>query len=821
MALSHSNKNLAAWFVEVAQRHPEALALLCAEQSLTYEKLLGRASQVARALRGRGVGGGTPVGLAISRSLDSTIGLLGILLAGGIYVPIDPTYPQERQQWIAEDCGAQVMLTGGANQASVSLRSSLTGLAVDSAEVAGCAMEPLELPSDGGEALLCLLYTSGSTGRPKGVCVTQIGMATRLRWGFAQYPFAPGEVVAHRSSLNFVDSVTEVFSGLLQGVPTAIIGPEEATDLHRLVATLAAHRVTRLTLVPSLLSTLLRVFPDLGERLPLVSLWVSSGETLSAALLQRFRQAHPRATLLNLYGSTEVSADVTCAEFAPQTPIPKGRVPIGTAITGAELWVLDEQRQPVPAGGEGELYVGGPVLCRGYWRRPEEDRLRFVPHPTRCDERLFRTGDRVCRLPDGQLDYLGRVDNQVKVSGIRMELEEIEQAVSTDLPAGGMVAAVAVPSPADPEVRRLWLFCSPMELGVERLRQRASEKLPVAMVPSRFKALAELPLVPSGKIDRRALVAIAQRIETDRPSETVHLDADEQSLASLYSAVLGIHPVGPHDSLASLGGDSLAVAELGARLAARGGPQVPLSLLRDSSLAQIVRWLGGREPILTQSVLPRYRVVPATEVSEESLIHFACEVFVSAEPVCQCLQLQVVDLLPFYRALISRYRGQGLSLVALDGVTGELVGFSLAGDWTTQVPLDQAELSEAFLRYQTFLALFFDPYDRRVPKILEREMLDMAIAGAKPGIDGTELLFELDRRILDRAQSLGYRKAGALCLHRATALSAEMLGFVRTSSQSYATYEDNGQKILLSAAAVHKEAVFYTKELNPSPEGSC
>lgn len=820
MENSQSDENLAAWFVAVAQRHPTALALRCAEQSLTYEQLLGRASQVARALRGRGVGGGTPVGLAISRSLESTIGLLGILLAGGIYVPIDPTYPQQRQQWIAEDCGAQVMLTSGANQDALSLRSSLTGVAVDSAEVAAFSTEPLQMPSDGAEALLCLLYTSGSTGRPKGVCVTQVGMATRLRWGFAQYPLVPGDVVAHRSSLNFVDSVTEVFSGLLQGVPTAIIRPEEVTDLHRLVATLAAHRVTRLTLVPSLLSTLLRVFPDLGERLPLLSLWVSSGETLSTALLQRFRQAHPQATLLNLYGSTEVSADVTCAEFAPQTPIPKGRVPIGSAITGAELLVLDEQRRPVPVGVEGELYVGGPVLSRGYWRRPEEDRLRFVPHPTRCDKRLFRTGDRVCSLPDGQLDYLGRVDNQVKVSGIRMELEEIEQAVSSDLPAGGMVAAVAVPSPADPEVRRLWLFCSPMELGVERLRQRASERLPAAMVPSRFMALAELPLVPSGKIDRRALVEIAQRIEANRPSETVPLDADEQSLATLFSEVLGIHPVGPHDSLGLLGGDSLALAELGAKLATRGGPQVPLSLLRDSSVAQLGRWLSGREPIPTPSALPNYRIVPATEVSEEALIHFACEVFVSAEPVCQSLRLQAVDLLPFYRALISRYRGQGLSLVALDGASGELVGFSLAGDWITPVPLEPAELSEAFVRYQTFLAYFFEPYDLRVPKLLEREMLDMAIAGAKPGIDGTELLFELDRRILDMAKSLGYRHAGALCLHRATALSAEMLGFVRTSSQSYATYEDNGQKILLSAAAVHKEAVFYTKELNPSLVGS-
>ncbi len=644
MSTSPSTVNLAALFVEIAQRHPTAMAVASSEQSLSYAQLLGRASQVARALRSRGVSGGTPVGLAIPRSVESTIGVLGILLAGGTYVPVDPTYPKERQQFIAEDCGAEVLLTTAASLHAVPLVSTLNRLAIDSAEVGRCSTKSLELPADDPDALLCLVYTSGSTGRPKGVCVTQAGMLRRLRWGFAQYPFAPGEVVAHRSSLNFVDSVTEVFCGLLQGVPTAILRPEETTDLHRMVETLAAHRVTRLTLVPSLLSTLLRVFPNLGERLPLLSLWVSSGETLSVALLQRFRLAHPQATLLNLYGSTEVSADVTCAEFAPQTPIPEGRVPIGAAIAGAELFVLDGQRRPVPVGSEGELYIGGQVLCRGYWRRPEEDRLRFVPHPTRPGDKLFRTGDRVCILPDGQLDYLGRVDNQVKVNGIRMELEEIEQTVATDLPAYGMVAAVAVPSPSDPEVRRLWLFGAPLEIGVERLRQRAVEKLPATMVPSRFLALPALPMVPSGKIDRRALVEMAQRIDANRSCESVLLNEDEQSLAALYSVVLGIHPVGGQDSLASLGGDSLALAELGAKLASRAGPQVPLSLLRESSLTQVTRWLCGREPIPSPSPPSKYRVVAAMEVSAEALIHFACEVFVAAEPVCKSLHMQASDL---------------------------------------------------------------------------------------------------------------------------------------------------------------------------------
>ncbi len=176
--------------------------------------------------------------------------------------------------------------------------------------------------------------------------------------------------------------------------------------------------------------------------------------------------------------------------------------------------------------------------------------------------------------------------------------------------------------------------------------------------------------------------------------------------------------------------------------------------------------------------------------------------------------------MPFYTALISRYRGQGLSLVAIDGVSGELVGFSVAGDWTTPLPFEQSTLSPVFLRYQTFLAHIFDPYEQQVPKFVQGQMLDMAIAGAKSGIDGTELLFDLDSQILSTAAMRGYRMAGALCLHRATARSAEMLGFVRTRSQSYETYEDNGEKILLAAAAVHQEAVFYTKDLSRCPNGS-
>jgi amino acid adenylation domain-containing protein len=810
-----SLQSLAATFVDIATQAPQRLAVWGGDSSLTYGELLARASQVARALRQKGIQPGDPVGLAVPRSLESVTAVLGVLLAGAAYVPIDPDYPEERQRFILSDSGAQVILVQGGKRPLVTQDTKAEIVALDAQEVTSQSTEPPDVSSDHDEGLLCLVYTSGSTGQPKGVCVPRRGMHNRFRWGWQRYPFAPDDVIAHRSSLNFLDATTELFSGLLRGQPTVIVSPDEAIDLHRLVFALSRRQVTRVTLVPSLLAALLRTFPDLGERLPTVRLWVSSGEELSTALLRRFRVAHPSATLLNLYGSTEVCADVTYAEFAPDTPLPDGRVPIGHALADAELWVLDEQLAPAPADTAGELYVGGPVLCRGYWKRPDEDQRRFVPSPFRPGERLFRTGDRVRADKSGQLDYLGRADNQVKVNGIRIELEEIEQAVSDELAAGSLVAAVAVPSVTDPQSRRLWLFASPQDVSLERLRLRAQRRLPAAMVPSRWMALPALPLTPSGKLNRTELTKLAQRMDAARQADSVPLRPEEEPIGKLYGEVLSLWPIDGQDSLASLGGDSLTLAELAARLAEQGLPSLPLQLLRDSTLSQVTRWLTQQDPLPETAAKP-FRLVPAQSVDQELLLHFATEVFVAREPLCQSLRLTKADLLPYYRVLLDRYLPQGLSLLAVDEASGEPIGFSIAGDWTTEIPMLPHEISSRMSGYLRLVAVFFDEYDQSLSAPVRRgELLDLAIAGAKPGHDGVEMLAEMDQRILTEAARRGFQRCSTLCLHRATIRTAELLGFVAAIRHSYASMAEQGTVAFDVPASIHKEAIFFTKELAP------
>ena len=274
-----------------------------------------------------------------------------------------------------------------------------------------------------------LIYTSGSTGLPKGVVGLHRGVVNRCGWMWRRYPFRPGEVCCSKTSLSFVDSVWEIFGPLLQGVPLTIADDDTAHDPHLLIEFLAHRRVSRVVLVPSLLKAFLDDGVNLTVKLPRLKLWTSSGEALSTELAERFRKSHPKAVLLNLYGSAEVAADASCFEYDGRT---SGKtVAIGRPISNSTVYLLDAQRQPVPVGVIGELYVGGDGLARGYWRRPELTAEKFVVNPFSADpgSRLFRTGDLARYRADGNLEYLGRADNQIKIAGQRVELGEIEAAL--------------------------------------------------------------------------------------------------------------------------------------------------------------------------------------------------------------------------------------------------------------------------------------------------------------------------------------------------------------------------------------------------------
>jgi amino acid adenylation domain-containing protein len=420
--------SLGSLFEAQVARDPGATALLCDGTEVSYAELNRRANRMARRLSSLGVGREARVGVCLERSVEMVIGLLAVLKSGGAYVPLDPAYPVDRLAFIVSDAGIEVLLS----QEHLVGRLPRTGaqvLCLENWRAADEDERDLHVPV-APDDLAYVLYTSGSTGRPKGVPAVHRSAVNRLAWMWREYPFEPKEVCCARTSLNFVDSVWEIFGPLLKGIPTVIIREEISRDLSRLVTHLGRFHVTRLWLVPSLLRALLDLHNDLQLRLPRLRFWVTSGDALTPALFRRFRGQMPDAVLYNIYGTTEIW-DATWFDPA-RSRFADDRAPIGRPISNVQVYVLDDYLAPVPVGVPGELCVGGVGVARGYHNLPELTREKFIADPFghQPDGRLYRTGDRARYLPDGQLEYLGRRDRQVKIRGVRVEPAEVELVLS-------------------------------------------------------------------------------------------------------------------------------------------------------------------------------------------------------------------------------------------------------------------------------------------------------------------------------------------------------------------------------------------------------
>jgi amino acid adenylation domain-containing protein len=564
-------------FEAQAARTPGATAVVDGGVPLTFAELNGRANQVAHRLRALGVGPDVPVGICVERSGEMIVGLLGILKAGGAYVPLDPEYPRERLAFMLKDSDVGVLLTQERLLARLPEHgASVVRLDADRPELERQSEEnPAAVAHP--ENLAYVVYTSGSTGVPKGVLGLHKGAVNRFAWMWERYPFEDGEVCCQKTSLNFLDSLWEIFGPLLRGVPVVVIPAEEAKDPPELIRTLASNRVSRIVLVPSLLRNMLEAADDLQARLPNLKVWVTSGEAVPVELTQRFREAMPRAVLLNLYGSSEISADVTAYDT---TLMADGvaNVPIGRPIDNTQIYVLDGRLRPVPVGVVGEVYSGGDGLARGYWRRPDLTAERFVPDPlgTRPGARLYRTGDLARFMPDGNVEYLGRRDFQVKVRGFRIELGEVEAALAKH-PAVEQTVVVASEGEAGDSLLVAYIVShGGAALRSGDLRNFLKESLPDYMVPSVFVSLDAFPLTPNGKINRLALPAQSRaRVETGEryvaPSTPT-----EEILAGVWSGLLGLERVGAHDNFFELGGHSLLATRVVSRVRELFGVELPL-----------------------------------------------------------------------------------------------------------------------------------------------------------------------------------------------------------------------------------------------------
>ena len=583
-------------FEAQAERTPYALAFVFDNERITYDELNRRAYQLAHHLVKLGVGPEQLVGVCIERSIELVVAVLGALKAGAAYLPLDPSYPRERLSFMISDAQpAVVLMQQQWHELLAGIDVDVICVDADWDRIAACSEESAAV--DVSEKSLCyVIYTSGSTGQPKGVLNLHRGAINRFRWMWDSYPFAAGEVSCQKTSLNFVDSIWEIFGPLLRGVPSVIIPDEVVKDPVKLVEVLSQQEVTRITLVPSLLRMILDTDVDLQAKLPQLKYWTTSGEVLNSELVEIFRQRLPHAVLLNLYGSSEVAADVTYCEVLREND--STAVPIGRPIVNTQIYVLNSDLQPIPLGVAGELYVGGAGLSRGYHNRPELTAERFVPSPfgTVAGARLYRTGDLARYRPDGVIEYLGRTDHQVKLRGFRIELGEIEAVLNDHDAVQEAVVLVREDSPGDPRLVAYVVTNEPSAEVINQLRSYVKAKVPDYMVPAAFVQLDEFPLTGSGKVDRQALPAPDQSRPVLEEEFVAPRNQLEESAAQIWREILELERVGIHDNFFDLGGNSLSAMQIIAKVTNTFDVYLPLHSLFDTptiaGLAQQIELAG-------------------------------------------------------------------------------------------------------------------------------------------------------------------------------------------------------------------------------------
>ena len=608
-------------FIDQVEAHADKTAVVCGEERLTYRQLYERSRDLALVLQAKGVGPDSLVGVCMERSLEMVVALYGILQAGGAYVPLDPDYPDARLDHMVRDSGAAMVLT------QETLRSKLAALVATGTRLIALDTQWAEIREsvDGLKAanvalrrdvsphhLAYVIYTSGSTGRPKGVMNEHRGVVNRLLWMQEAYRLDEDDAVLQKTPFSFDVSVWEFFWPLFTGATLVMARPEGHKDPAYLADTIQRHGITTMHFVPSML----QAFLEHGEARQCLSLRrvVCSGEALPSALVRRFAERLPQATLYNLYGPTEAAVDVT-AWTCPATDIPEA-IPIGRPIANTQIYILDRYGAPVPIGVAGELHIAGVQVARGYLNRPELTQERFVrdPFAGEAGARMYKTGDLARWRDDGTIEYLGRNDFQVKLRGFRIELGEIEARITEHEAVREAVVTACEEAPGE---KRLVAYYTPSadrpELSAADLRAFLSERLPEYVVPAVYVALDAMPLSPNGKLDRKALPAPETGAVAARAYEPPQGEI-EKTLATICRELLHVERAGRHDSFFELGGHSLLATQLIAKIRSQLDVDLPLRTVFEqpsiAQLAQVIATAGKRQvPPIRPVDRSQYRLV--------------------------------------------------------------------------------------------------------------------------------------------------------------------------------------------------------------------
>ncbi|MFK0730682.1 MAG: amino acid adenylation domain-containing protein [Gloeotrichia echinulata HAB0833] len=579
-------------FEEQVERNPDAVAVVFEEQQLTYDELNCRANQLAQYLRSLGVSADVLVGICVERSLEMVVGLLGILKAGGAYVPLDPDYPTERLSFMLADTQIKVLLTQQNLVEQLQKHQvKLVCLDTDSPVIAQCSQDnAIATPIADVQAtnLAYVIYTSGSTGQPKGVEVVHRGV-NRLLFGVNYVHLDANQRFLQIAPISFDASTFEIWGALLHG-GKCVIFPESIPTAKTLSEEIHKHGITVLWLTSALFNS---IIDDDPQALSGIKQLLIGGEALSLAHVNRAFETLPFTQIINGYGPTENTTFTCCYPIPSKLETTIESIPIGSPIANTQVYILDEYLQPVPVGVPGELHIGGAGLAKGYLNRPELTQKKFIPNPF-DNSKLYKTGDLARYLPDGNIEYLGRIDHQVKIRGFRIELGEIEAVLSQheDVQVSCVIVREDTPGETCTERSRskqLVAYIVPQKnvtLTTSELRQFLGNKLPGYMVPNAFVMLESLPLTPNGKVDRRALKAPAHTSNSDRFIEV--RNQLELKLLQIWSNILKVDKIGVQDNFFDLGGHSLLAPYLMTQIKQQIGKDIALKdLFQNPTIEQL------------------------------------------------------------------------------------------------------------------------------------------------------------------------------------------------------------------------------------------
>ncbi|ULH22008.1 non-ribosomal peptide synthetase [Bacillus velezensis] len=579
------HETISRLFERQAKETPDARAVVYDGQILTYRELNERANRIAAALRSNGVGSESVVALLTGRTTELASGILGILKAGGAYLPIGDDVPRERAEWMLKDCKADILLQS----------DKLDGLPLSGKRLfiediqtkAGLSSENPE-PLGGPESLAYMIYTSGSTGAPKGVMIEQRSVI-RLVKNSNYIDFTPEDRLLFTSSLGFDVTTFEIFGPLLNGASLYVSDQETYLDSDVLETFIQQNGITTLWLTSSLFNHLSEqnehVFSGLSRL-------IIGGEALSPSHVNRVRNALPHLSVWNGYGPTENTTFSTC--FLIEQSYDHS-IPIGRPVGNSTAYIINSRGTPQPIGVIGELCTGGDGVARGYFGRPELTEEKFVPNPFVPGERMYRTGDLARWLPDGTIEYAGRMDDQVKIRGYRVELGEIEAALrSLD---GVKEAAVSVRTGQSGNKELIAYMSLQADMDTEKVRSLLSRQLPNYMVPAYMMELEKLPLTPNGKLDRKNLPEPELALQT---AYTAPRNELEEQLSVIWQEVLGAKQVGIEDSFFELGGDSIKALQVSARLGRYGWKMTASDLFRHPSIKELAPLIRKAERVIDQ-----------------------------------------------------------------------------------------------------------------------------------------------------------------------------------------------------------------------------